>query len=459
MAFYQTILADRIVGAVASTSPGTGWTTVANVQTLINNARAANLPLHLKPGTYTTNKVDVLTSNGGGNPLILIGASGTVIVQLASVQPYLLSVSGVYGTNIENIIFDGGNITLNDTGSQFPAVVRFSGDITYQVRNCVFRNSPFSGISATAGAHGIVTHSQFFSLRYGFTTLDCGCTFEKNRVVTCTYGGIYVWTTSAYAIQARIADNFIQNIQNVPPLGSGEYGNGISIYRAGGVSIVNNTIYQCALSAIRINGGSNCQVLGNRSWSSGDAGIFLESPGADVATIGHIVANNIIDAGFTGINAANVGMYGDGVTRRITIANNQITNATTVGIIGEGGVTFTGNSVENCPIGISAGTNDAAFDLTVTGNFLRNCKMGIGYSWHSSAVGMLVSGNEISGYVVSTNPADPAYPQSGAIVAVAYDPAHGKYRTPNGSSPNTDYGNATQTVVGGLTVGMNKARV
>lgn len=99
-----------------------------------------------------------------------------------------------------------------------------------------------------------------------------------------------VWTTSAYAIQARIADNFIQNIQNVPPLGSGEYGNGISIYRAGGVSIVNNTIYQCALSAIRINGGSNCQVLGNRSWSSGDAGIFLSSPGADVATIGHIVA-------------------------------------------------------------------------------------------------------------------------------------------------------------------------
>lgn len=60
----------RTAGAVASTSPGTGWTTVANVQTLINNARAANLPLHLKPGTYTTNKVDVLTSNGGGNPLI-----------------------------------------------------------------------------------------------------------------------------------------------------------------------------------------------------------------------------------------------------------------------------------------------------------------------------------------------------------------------------------------------------
>lgn len=95
----------------------------------------------------------------------------------------------MYGTNIENIIFDGGNITRNDTGSQFPAVVRFSGDITYQVRNCVFRNSPFSGfLGRRQTSHGIVTHSQFFSL--SFTTLDCGCTFEKNRVVTCTYGGI-----------------------------------------------------------------------------------------------------------------------------------------------------------------------------------------------------------------------------------------------------------------------------
>lgn len=455
MAFYQTILADRIVGAVGTTSPGTGWTTVTNFPTLVTNARSANLPLYLRPGTYATTTVNVTTSTGGGNPLRMYAPSGAT-VQLSGDAPNLIKVDGVNGVTLEGVSFSGGSYANTDTNA-WPGLLRFNGDIKFTISKCKIFSWSKSGISATAGAAGTVIDCQFWSLEYGVTVLDSQCTIERNSIIDCTNGGVYVWTSSAYNIIARVADNFIQDIQNAAG-GSGQYGNGISVYRAGGVAIVNNTIYQCTLSAIRINGGSHCQVLGNKTWSTGDVSIFVESPGSDVQTIGNIVANNVVDSGNVGITSVNVGLYGDGMTRRTIISGNQVFNSTNTAIVVEGGCVVTGNTIENGQIGIQVGTNDASFELDVTGNFVQNCNMAIGYSADGAAAGMLISSNVIKGYRVSTNPTDPNYAKSGAIVASTYDGST-TYRTANGSSPNTDYGNAAQTKIGGLTVGMNTARV
>ena len=451
MALYQTVLADRYVGAVASTSPGTGWTTVADLQTLINNARTANLPLYLKPGAYTTNKIDVLSSNGGGNSLSIYATGSGVIVSLNASQPYLLSANAI-NCKFEGIDFYGSGVTLTDLSLQFAAIIRFSGDMSYDFKRCSVYGSPQSGIYAWGGATGRVRECKFYSLSYAIATMDCNVFVEDNSFVSCANGGVYIWTSSAHSIVALVNKNYFQYMHST--IGDGQNGNAVSIYRAGGVKITNNVIYQSDFSAIRINGGSNCEVTGNRIWSCPDSAIFIEAPGGDVQTIGNIVTANLIDASQRGIAAVNVAMYNDGMTRRTVIANNQITNSTAVGMAVEGGCTVIGNMIETAPLGIQVGTNDATFDLDVTGNHVVNCSMGIGYSAHSAAAGMLISSNVIKGYRVSTNPSDPNYAKSGAIVGCL-----STNRTYSGSTPNTDYGNALPIKVGGATIGVNTARV
>ena len=453
MAFFQNKLADRIVGAVASSSPGTGWTSVADFPTLVLNARTANLPLVLLPGTYTTTQIDIATGTGGGNPLVMTGAVGSVIVQLSASAAYLMRVNGVSGVSLEGVIFDGGNQNLTEA-NQFAALLRFSGNITYTVRKCTIRNSPKSGIGTDSGAIGVIRDNWLSSLNYGVSFVDCGGVIDNNSISGCANGGVYVWNGSKYAVKVNITDNYIQNIASGS--GNGQNGNGVSIYRASSVSVTGNTIYQCALSFIRVNGGDNCVIEGNKCWSANETGIFVEAPSAGLDTIGGVVSNNIVDTCLTGIIAVNIGLYGDGVCRRINISNNQVRNATGSAFLAEGGCVLTGNTAEGSAIGIVLGTNNATSDVAVVGNYVKSCQMGIGYSADSAAKGMLISSNLISGYVVSTNPGDPAYARSGAIVSAYYNGA-ATYRVYSGAIPNTDYGNATQTQVGALTVGMNAA--
>jgi hypothetical protein len=112
--FYQKILDDRIIGINASTSPGTGWTTVADFPTMVTNARTQKLPLYLRPGTYPSLQIDVVTSTGSGNPLTLTAEVGTATIQLSGSAPYLFKANGVNNIDISNIIFDGNNIALTD---------------------------------------------------------------------------------------------------------------------------------------------------------------------------------------------------------------------------------------------------------------------------------------------------------------------------------------------------------
>lgn len=130
---------------------------------------------------------------------------------------------------------------------------------------------------------------------------------------------------------------------------------------------------------------------------------------------------------------------------------------TTFGIQAGGGCDIIENTIESAGIGIVLGTNDATNDLVANGNYLYSCKTGIGYSANSAAKNILISGNLISNYVTNTNPASSGYAQSGAIVSVSYALSTGYTRDSVGGVANTDHGNDAHTVVGSLTVGMNRA--
>ena len=72
--------------------------------------------------------------------------------------------------------------------------------------------------------------------------------------------------------------------------GTGEYGNGINIFRADDVMVTNNQVSSCAFSAIRSNAGSNVQIAGNTCLDSGETAIYSE-----FGFEGAIVNGNLID--------------------------------------------------------------------------------------------------------------------------------------------------------------------
>ncbi|NTG51667.1 TIGR03808 family TAT-translocated repetitive protein [Agrobacterium rhizogenes] len=469
MTFYQKILDDRIIGINASSSPGTGWTTVASFPTMVTNARAQNLPLYLRPGTYPSLQIDVLTSTGSGNPLTLTAEVGTATIQLSGSAPYLFKANGVNNIDISNVIFDGNNVALTDS-SQTAGLLHFSGSgiTNFNIRNCDINNSTAAGISCDSGANGKITDNRIYNCDTGVFSIDCTVYVQRNRVTYCNNNGIIIWTSSINGNSSEISDNYIDTIKNNAG-GTGQFGNGVGIYRAYNVKILNNTIFNCNYSAIRLNASGNSHVVGNYCYNLRETAIFMEAPGAGENLDGGVVANNIVNTAGTGILVVNSGLYGDGISRRVTVIGNQVSNlvrnhipeeggyTSAIGILVEGSCNVVGNNIENAArCGIVLGTNNASTDLTASGNFVHSCPLGVGYSANSSATGTLISSNLISNYTVPSGPSDPNYPYSGAIVSVSYNGTDYQRDAPGGGA-NTDYGNSTQTTVGPLTVGVNKA--
>ena len=84
--------------------------------------------------------------------------------------------------------------------------------------------------------------------------------------------------------------------------GNGQNGNGISIYLADDVIVSDNQISDCAFSAVRINGGKNCQIRGNSCSSLGETAIY-----AEFGFSGSVIADNVVDGAATGISITNLG--------------------------------------------------------------------------------------------------------------------------------------------------------
>ncbi len=458
MAFWQNVLTDRIVGAVGASSPGTGFTSVANFPTLVGNARTQKLPLYLLPGTYPSTQLSITS----GNPLVLSAEKGTATIQFSGGSDNLFFIQNVSDCKLQGLLINGNNATFTNPG-QLTALVNIqgSGVAACIISDCTIYNSTHCGISCSGNAYTSMINNLIYSCDAGIWSIDGTVYINKNTVQYCNNNGILVQASTATNVNgSEVSSNYISDISNASG-GSGQYGNGINVFRAGGVKILNNTIYRCNYTSIRINIAGNCQVIGNHcSVASGDVAIYFEAPGpggGGTTLIGGIFANNIVDTATTGISIANSGLYDDGVTRRITISGNQVTNVTSYGIQVEGSCDVVGNIVETASIGIVLGTNDATKDLVASGNYVTSCNMGIGYSANAAAKNILVSSNLVTNYVTNSNPAAPGYARSGAIVSVSYATSPGYTRDSVSGAANTDHGNDTHTVVGSLTVGMNRA--
>lgn len=471
MALYQKTLENTVVAVEAASSPGTGWTAAASLQAVLNAARSAKLPLFLKAGTYVTGALDVTTATGGGNPLELVAEPGTVTIRLSGSAPHLLNVVGVNSVFVRGIAFDGDNKVL--TGSGVQGLIRFQGASAndFLVENCAVSNSTKAGIVVAENARGSILDNRVFHCQTGIYCVDGQVTVERNNLTDLFDNGVCVWTSSQGGNGSIVRNNTINWVANQTG-GTGEYGNGVLVFRAGNVKVVENNIFNVKYSAIRLNAASNCHVLANHCWNAREVAIFVEAPGAGLNLIGGVVSGNTVTTAGHGISVANAGLYGDGLAARCVVSNNVISDITVntisdpgyvpsetsgMGISAEMDTDVTANVIQNTAgPGISLGINDATRNVMATGNLIMDSPMGIGYSANSAARSILISSNLIRGYRNITAVTDPNYRMSGAIVSCTFTGTSYDRDTAGGAA-NTDYGNATQTSVGSLTVGMNRA--
>jgi uncharacterized secreted repeat protein (TIGR03808 family) len=448
------VLDEVLVARTAAAT--TGWTAFTTLQQVFDAARSQDKTLFFQPGTYASGTTTILTTNGGGKPLLARAVPGTVTLQFNGTNIFL-RIEGQSNVRFEGLTFDGQNRALTDYVSLRPAFIAVANNAKNVVfSNCDIRNSPGIGLYLYNGASADIVNSAMSIHRVGIWSDDSLLRALDNRLNQMSDNGIAVWRSTTTGDSSIVTGNTINGIDNLSG-GTGQYGNGISVFRAIGLTIANNQIFNCKYSAIRCNGGGAHTITGNNIYNMREVAIFIEAPGTGIDLTGVVVANNSISTVGNGISVANSGQFSDGVARSVVIQGNWIANVldnpipdagyfppSTIGfgIHVEQDCVVSGNLVDGAArIGIWVGTSTACRDLAVTGNVVRSAPIGIGVSENGvndTGRNIVISGNIVRNAGV------------GGIVPIVF----------TGTGVNrvgtTEYGNNLATSVGSTTFGHNR---
>jgi uncharacterized secreted repeat protein (TIGR03808 family) len=244
-----------------------------------------------------------------------------------------------------------------------------------------------------------------------FANNSRGLIISANIIRGSGNGGIRVWQSVKRDDGTIVADNTIDDTL-ARAGGSGENGNAINVFRAGGVIVRNNVIRRAAFTAVRGNAAADIQILGNNCAALGEVAIYSE-----FGFEGAVIANNVVDGAAVGVSVTNFNNGG----RLAVVQGNVIRNLTPrrpqggedfagLGIAVEADTAVTGNVIDNAPfMGISVGAGKYLRDVTVSGNVVRGAGIGIGVSVTPGAGNAAITGNLIAGA------------RRGAIVGMQWD--------------------------------------
>ncbi len=173
-----------------------------------------------------------------------------------------------------------------------------------------------------------------------------------------------------------------------------------STFSAGGVSIANCRISDCAYSAIRGNAASNIQMLGNQAYRSGEVALY-----AEFGFEGAMIANNIVDGAAAGISVTNFNEGGrlavvqGNMLRNLARREHEPVDKRGEGITVEADAAVSGNVIEGAPTaGIMIGWGRYMRDVVVTGNLVRASRIGIAVSGDPAGGDCLIANNRITGH-------------------------------------------------------------
>lgn len=354
---------------------------------LLKEAAAKNTPVFLPPGDYTVSNItlpdNTRITGVPGATRIVYGGDG-----------HLFAADGAGRIELANLVIDGANRWLGDT---VDGLVHFSNVANVIIENCEIQGSSKTAVSLQR-CGGRVERSRLSGAAeyalYAVESRDLSVT--GNHVLDCGNGGILIHRWEKGRDGTIVSGNRIARISATNG-GTGQYGNGINVFRADAVMISNNHISGCAFSAIRSNAGSNVQIAGNTCLDSGETAIYSE-----FGFEGALVNGNLVDGAANGIVIVNFDEGG----RLAAVNGNMVRNLKLegpyihdgagfgIGIAVEADTVVSGNTVENAPKwGLMLGWGPYMRGLVISGNLVRQSQVGCAVTVVEEAGSALISGN------------------------------------------------------------------
>jgi uncharacterized secreted repeat protein (TIGR03808 family) len=356
---------------------------------LLARAAEAGAPIFLPAGNYVVSGLvlphRVWLSGVPGATRIILGRDGHL---LAAYDTEQLTLSG--------LTFDGA--TRSPAGAK--GLLDFRRVQNLAIGNCVVTASGGNGLALEACRGRVDSNQIAGAAEAGLYSVQArGLEIVGNTVSDCGNGGILVHRWEVGEDGTIVSGNRIERIASTNG-GTGQFGNGVNVYRAGGVIVANNHVADCSFSAIRSNSGSNVQITGNNCSRSGETAIYSE-----FAFEGAVISSNIVDGAANGISIVNFNEGG----RMAVCSGNLVRNLRTegpyradppgfgVGITAEAETAITGNVIENAPrYGMHIGWGPYLRNVVATGNVIRNAGEGIAVTVVEGAGTAVITDNVIS---------------------------------------------------------------
>ncbi|MBO6719110.1 MAG: TIGR03808 family TAT-translocated repetitive protein [Rhizobiaceae bacterium] len=358
-------------------------------QAMLDEASDADMSVFLPAGSYVVGGIRLPAR------VRLVGVPGATRILFNS-ENFLLS--GQAGERIEftGITFEGGRRSLSDS---VRGLIDLSGVPHVAVDNCVVTGSGKYGI-VLAGCGGRIERTNVATAAEAaiWATDSSGLQITGNIVRDCDNGGILVHRSAIGEDGTIVSSNRVERIHAAHG-GTGPFGNGINVFRAGNVIVASNVIADCTFSAIRANSASNIQITGNNCARSGETAIY-----AEFSFEGAVISSNIVDGAANGISIVNFNEGG----RMAVCSGNLVRNLATsgpypadppgfgVGITVEADTSVTGNVIESAPrYGMHIGWGPFMRNVVATGNVIRDVGEGIAVSVVEGTGTAVISDNVI----------------------------------------------------------------
>lgn len=367
--------------------PGAGDRKSKAFAKLLKEAAAKNMPVFLPPGDYTISNVtlpdNTRITGVAGATRILYGGDG-----------HLFAADGLARVELANLVIDGANRWLDDT---VEGLVHLSNVAQVTIENCEIQGSSKTAVSLQRCGGRIERNRLSGAADYALYAVEShDLSVTGNHVFDCGNGGILIHRWQKGRDGTIVSGNRITRM-GATRGGTGEYGNGINIFRADDVMVTNNHISGSAFSAIRSNAGSNVQISGNTCLDSGETAIYSE-----FGFEGAIVNGNLIDGAANGILIVNFNEGG----RLATVTGNVVRNLKLegpyvhdgagfgFGIAVEADTVVSGNTIENAPKwGLALGWGPFMRGLVVSGNLVRQSPVGCAVTVVEEAGSAMITGN------------------------------------------------------------------
>ena len=364
------------------------------LQAAIDQTSARGAVLQLAPGHYQVGDI-VLRANTR-----IVGVPGATVLRYNGLGTFFTAASAK-PVQLTGLVFDGQSMPLNPAWSNGLLALDAVTDLV--IDDCIVKGSSANGIVLKRSAGRVMRTRVSNVTAAGLFSLDADISqgsieFAHNHVHDCADNGILVWRSSKGEDGTRLIANHVERIANRSG-GTGEYGNGINVFRAGSVQAASNRITDCSYSAIRGNAASNISMTANAIARIGEVALY-----AEFGFEGALIANNIIDGAATGISVTN---FNDGgrlaviqgnLVRNLYRREHEPADKRGEGITVEADAVVSNNVIENAPTaGIAVGWGRYMRDVNVNGNVIRQSRIGIVVSGDAQAGACLITANLISG--------------------------------------------------------------